>query len=180
MPIAGAIDVEYGRASLPAQSYRGTGNKESKENVGPTAKEMMNRKGKLSRRVNGGAARAGKLETMDVEPSEESSLPVEGFAITAKEFIRKRVLGGMSGGAMRIRTPSKVQKKQHGSRVEQSLVISSLEALTGNGKDVPLDSGAALALMRSSAASMDAFDETHRGGSLPVALLNSPLVQSPG
>ncbi len=183
MPITRAIDIETCRASLPVQSYRCTGNKESKENVGPGIKEMvnMNCKGKLSRGVNGGAVRAGKLEIADVEPSEESSLPAEGYTITAKEFIRKRVLGGMSGGAMRVRTPSKVQKKQYGSRLEQHHVVSSLETLTGSGKDASLDSGAALALMRSSAATMDAFDEPQRGGSLPVAaLLNSPLIHSPG
>ncbi len=183
VPIAGAIDVGTSRASLPVQSYRYTGNKESKENVGPGLKEMvdMNRKGKLSRGVNRGTARAGKLETIDVEPSEESSLPAEECTITAKEFIRKRVLGGMSGGAMRVRTPSKVQKKQHGSWLEQHHVVSSLETLTGSRKDASLDSGAALALMRSSAATMDAFDEPQRGGSLPVAaLLNSPLIHSPG
>ncbi len=186
MPITGTIDVEPSRASMPAQSYRGgTGNnREIKENIRPAAKEMdgANRTAKLSRGVNGGAARAArKFEIVDVEPSEESNnLPAEGYTITAKEFIRKRVLGGMSGGAMRVRTPSKVQKKQHGSRLEQNHVVSSIETVTGNGRDVSLDSGAALALMRSSAAPMDEFDEPPRGGSLPVALLNSLLVRSPG
>ncbi len=177
MPIAGAINIETSRESLPVQSYRCTG---SKENVGPGVKEMinMNCKGKLSRGVNGDAARSGKLETIDLEPSAERSLPVEGCTITAKEFIRKRVLGGMSGGAMRVRTPSKIQKKQYG-RLEQYNMVSSLETLTGSGKDASLDSGAALALMRSSAATLDEFDEPQRGGSLPVAAL-LPSIYSPG